>query len=306
MTHVSLRPSLAQFVQTVEYLFVLDDYGISLANAFNDWQDLEGQKRLVASLSAPAMADATDQRECEFISKIANYATDAGDDAPRIIGALWPDAKACFVANSIRPASPATATATVIPAPSEEYSIAKKGDYWTVRFAGDEKQIAVHGNKGFGNIVTLLQAPHKRLHGLDLRDAGNLQLAAQTPQAMIDKEAMAQYKQAAYDLESDITDARNKGDETAAEAKQKELGKLLKVIQQAKGFNGRTRDLQPSSAESKAYDTVSKTARRAIDKMTTTFPEFGKYLDTTIQFQKPHLIYIPIYDHLRPSISWKF
>lgn len=229
------------------------------------------------------------------------------------------------------------------PVPSAN-SIKKNADYWDVRFDGEEKKIQAKGNKGFGYIVCLLRSPCRGLSGADLFgncDRNSFQSRRPTYsnainskdlppgkriecdeavtscfsngvpakslsfQETCDDEALKAYKRKVDDL-IDFRDlAERNGDGISQENYQSQINAILKHVQESKGLNGQQRNLQPPSAESRAYGATKRSIGRTLERLeTNSFPALGKYLRATIDFNKPQITFNPHLDALHPDISW--
>src|SRR5213078_132175 len=133
-----------------------------------------------------------------------------------------------------------------------------EGDFWTVAYAG--KAVRLRHGKGLGDIAILLANPGKEVHVADLiaasasappdpRSAPAAELVAQglrasrgvSGDAVLDRRALADYRERLADLHRELEDAERCNDEGRVARARAELDFIAGELASAFGLGGRSR-----------------------------------------------------------------
>lgn len=175
----------------------------------------------------------------------------------------------------------------------------KEGHYWTVAYEG--KTWRLKDAKGLYYIACLLGHPGEEIRALDLaaRSAGAHQEVLDAVKAedlaregalavdlghageMLDAQAKADYKRRLQELEDELEEAREVGNEERTEKAQEEIEALGRELKGAIGLAGR--DRRAASSTERARIAVTKAIRLALNKIAESDASLGKLLSTSIK-----------------------
>lgn len=162
------------------------------------------------------------------------------------------------------------------PAPSRSSTVRLDGEYWTFEHAGRTSRI--RDSPGVGHLATLLLAPGREHHALDLA-GGGVREGGVGP--LLDQRAKEEYRARLTDLQDDVDDAKAANDPVRAERAQAELDALVDQLAAAVGLGGRDRD-GAASAE-RARQSVTRALKRAVDRLAEVDPVLGEHLRATVR-----------------------
>jgi hypothetical protein len=142
----------------------------------------------------------------------------------------------------------------------------RRGALWQVAFAGQE--VSVPHSKGLADIARLLAASDTDVHVLDLIDAAD---RSGSGGDVVDRRAVAAYRQRLVDLDADIDDAERDHDPERGARAAAERHAILDELGRVIGTAGRTRAFSNHPAE-RARKAVSGRIRDAIRKLEPDLP----------------------------------
>jgi eukaryotic-like serine/threonine-protein kinase len=172
----------------------------------------------------------------------------------------------------------------------------RRGEYWDVQYGCELARL--RDTKGMRDIATLLSAPGRDIHVLELaaglgvansaaHGAGTLttdRLYASRldgGDALIDPKAREVYRRRLTELEADLQEARDWNDPERAAGAQEEIDALTAELARAAGLGGRSRSA-PTAAE-RARVSVTKAIKGAIKTVARECPALGAHLASSIQ-----------------------
>jgi len=174
---------------------------------------------------------------------------------------------------------------------------ARQGEYWTLAYGNH--LIRLGDSKGLRQIAHLLCNPGLPIHAIDLVAItdGRRELSAQPgnketadpsirtgPQGdfgpVLDAKAREAYRQRLRELQEELDNARQRGDEAQAMRAEEEIDALTVQLRAALGLGGRVR--RPGSSGERARIAVTKSIGRALDAIDAENAELGQLLRTTI------------------------
>jgi predicted ATPase len=175
----------------------------------------------------------------------------------------------------------------------------REGDYWTVSHEG--KTSRFKDAKGFHYIARLLAHPGEDLRALDLvtlvsgdsvdraesgesRDRGRSHtVAADLGDAgeVLDAQAKSAYRARLAQLEEELADARELGNEARIEKAEQEIEALSRELKRAVGLSGRGR--RAASSQERARIAVTQAIRFALGKIAKNDATLSKMLTSTIK-----------------------
>jgi hypothetical protein len=160
----------------------------------------------------------------------------------------------------------------------------REGDYWLVEFDG--QTVRVRDLKGMRYLALLFADPGREFHVLDLvaAESGH---AASLPRSafgdageMLDARAKDAYRRRLAEIDEDIEQARESGDDERAAQADAERDFLVRELTGAFGLGGR--DRKAASASERARAGVTRAVRQAITRIAEHHPKLGEHLDHTI------------------------
>ena len=182
----------------------------------------------------------------------------------------------------------------------------KEGEFWTVGYDG--RALRLKDSKGLGYLAHLLRYPSAEFHVLDLvggiatqHDQGETdQEARGLPRGdeglegagihvaslgdageMLDDQAKAAYRRRLSDLREELEEAKELGNVERAERAEREIDSLTRELSRAVGLGGRSR--RAASASERARQTVTKTVRAVLDRVTESDATLGDILSRCIR-----------------------
>jgi len=175
----------------------------------------------------------------------------------------------------------------------------REGDYWTVTYKGETWRLK--GAKGFHYIAYLLGHPREEIRALDLaaRISAAGEQALDTVSAedlartdvltadlghageMLDAQAKADYRRRLIELEDELEEARELGNEERVGKAEEEKEALTREIRRAVGLAGRNR--RAASSGQRARVAVTKAIRLALVRISEQNRDLGRLLSTTIK-----------------------
>jgi hypothetical protein len=175
----------------------------------------------------------------------------------------------------------------------------REGDYWTVTYEGETWRLK--GAKGFHYIAYLLGHPREKIRALDLAapiggageeavsvaSAGDLArtdaLTGDLGHAgeMLDAQAKADYQRRLIELEDELEEARELGNEERVGKAEDEKEALAREIRRAVGLGGR--DRRAASSAQRARVAVTKAIRLALERISVHNRDLGRLLSTSIK-----------------------
>jgi truncated hemoglobin YjbI len=175
----------------------------------------------------------------------------------------------------------------------------REGDYWTVTYKGETWRLK--GARGFHYIAYLLGHPREEIRALDLvaRLGAAGEQALDTVSAedlartdvltadlghageMLDAQAKADYRRRLIELEDELEEARELGNEERVGKAEEEKEALTREIRRAVGLAGR--DRRAASSGQRARVAVTKAIRLALVRISEQNRDLGRLLSTTIK-----------------------
>ena len=169
----------------------------------------------------------------------------------------------------------------------------RDGEYWTVGYRG--LLATLRDSKGLRDISRLLAEPGREFHVLDLAaervpppprvadssrvDDGTGRGGAHEP--VIDDRARAEYQRRIRELESDIDDASQAGDDHRAASAREELDALVDALTAAYGLGGRPR--RTTDDAERARKAVTRRVRDAMTRIERAHPPLGRHFAASIR-----------------------
>ena len=172
-------------------------------------------------------------------------------------------------------ASPSTSTQT---AAHMLISIEPHGDVCEVRFG--DAEATLKQTKGLTMIRRLLAEPEKDIHVLELSGATEAVDAGDAGPAL-DEQARSDYKTRVTDLQEELEEATELGDQGRIDTIREELDFITRELSRAFGLGGRER--RTGSAAEKARVNVRRRIKDAIRRIQEQIPDAGRYLENTIK-----------------------
>ena len=177
-----------------------------------------------------------------------------------------------------------TATARRMLAPSDGEpagavaSLVRNGKVWDVRWGAE--QASVPHMKGLTDLSVLLANPGHEVSALLL--AGGLATSGGSAAEVIDRTALAAYRDRIDDLDSEIDRATSDADLGTVERLEAEREELLAEIRRTTGLGGRPR-IDASHPAERARKAVSARIRDAIRQLDGVAPQLAQHLDRSIR-----------------------
>jgi len=150
------------------------------------------------------------------------------------------------------------------------------GPMWSLVFDGLTAQLT--HQKGFSDLVTLLERPAIEMHCLELADRPAETAGGAT---QLDERARREIQARARELQHEIDDAEAANDRARTERGRKELDQIVEFLSGALGLGGRSRAL--GSPAERARSAVTWRIRSAIKKIAKAHPPLGRHLDNAVR-----------------------
>jgi tetratricopeptide (TPR) repeat protein len=165
-------------------------------------------------------------------------------------------------------------------ASSETNVFRGEGDYWLVVFEG--RTVRVRDLKGMRYLAQLLAHPGREFHVLDLVAAETGQLMALGDAGeILDERAKTAYRRRLAEIEDDIEQARDLGDDRREQQADAERDFLVRELARAVGLGGR--DRRAASASERARSGVTRAIRQGIARIGEHHPELGEHLNRAVR-----------------------
>ena len=164
----------------------------------------------------------------------------------------------------------------------------REGDYWALTFEGSTTRL--RDLKGMRYLTRLLTSPGVEIHVLDLvateqGQKGARRIAPSSPLqldagALLDPQAKESYRRRLAEIEEDIEEAREMGNDERAYQAETERDFLVRELARAVGLGGR--DRHPASPSERARAGVTRAIRQAMARIQQAHPSLGQHLERTI------------------------
>jgi tetratricopeptide (TPR) repeat protein len=169
----------------------------------------------------------------------------------------------------------------------------REGEYWSIAFEG--RAFRLKDTKGLHHLATLLAAPGREVHALDLvtagqgtRGAGDTHPAAEgltvgqldTGDDVLDPQARESYKRRLTELEEEIEEARAWADPERAARAEEERDAIIGELGAAMGLGGRSR--KTATAAERARVNATRAIRAALARIAEHDRSLGEHLSATV------------------------
>ncbi len=169
----------------------------------------------------------------------------------------------------------------------------REGDYWSIAFQG--RVVRLRDVKGLHYLALLLAHPGREFHVIDMVAGGRTSVTDATDFAppgittnaagnageLLDAEAKAAYRRRLAEIDEDIEQAEELGDDHRAAQAQAERDFLVRELVRAVGLGGR--DRRAGSTSERARASVTRAVRNAMTRVEDHHPELGEHLARTIR-----------------------
>ena len=157
--------------------------------------------------------------------------------------------------------------------------LARDGDTWA--WTWDGATVRVKHAKGIADLALLLERTGREVHVREL-EGTSAPSATGSPQAVLDEEAVQQYRQRLVDLEDDLDEAERHGDTGRAERLTVERDALVDELTKAFGLGGRARNVG-SDPDERLRKAVSARVKASIDRLDELHPGLGRHLRASVR-----------------------
>ena len=187
------------------------------------------------------------------------------------------------VIDAGRPAGPESSPVTPEPGPADAVdpvdaaaaSLIDRGDFWEITFDGST--VHVKASKALDNLATLLGAPGREIHCLDLIGAAAEEASLGET---IDATARRRYEARIRELQEDLDEADRYHDIGRSERVQAELDALVDQLSAAVGLGGRGR--RTGGSAERARSAVTHRIRSMIRRLAREHPPLGRHLEASV------------------------
>jgi hypothetical protein len=153
------------------------------------------------------------------------------------------------------------------------------GSTWHIEYNGTD--VHMPDLKGLWHLRELLARPHQPVAALSLVGASSDEpLPTADTGAVIDREALRQYRQRLAELDDALDAAARRGDRKREAERTAEREALIDELKRATGLGGRLR--RSGSPAEKARVNVTRTIRHAIGELASRAPDLATHLDESI------------------------
>ncbi len=153
---------------------------------------------------------------------------------------------------------------------------AREGAIWRMDFDGLSVQLT--HQKGFSDLMRLLERPGVEVHCLELADRP-AETAGSAPQ--LDERARREIQARVRELQHEIDDADAAHDLARAERAREEFEQIVELLSGALGLGGRARAL--GSAAERARSAVTWRIRSGVKKIAKAHPQLGRHLENAVR-----------------------
>jgi tetratricopeptide (TPR) repeat protein len=219
-------------------------------------------------------------------ARAAERSGDALTTAAPQSGATAGEPQAQVVPGVVRP----------MPAAVDRYVFRCEGDYWSLGYEGDTRHL--RDLRGLHYLARLLAEPGREFHAADLVasevDAGRPRGLPNDPALaltnagsgsdageVIDARAKAAYRRRLEEIERDIEEAEDLGDQERASRAAVDRDFLVRELANAVGLGGR--DRRVGSTAERARASVTRAVRHAMKRIGEHHAALGEHLDRTIR-----------------------
>jgi len=161
------------------------------------------------------------------------------------------------------------------PARGPVASLVRDGDRWRLGYDGVEAWLP--DLKGIHLLATLVAAPGREVHVLDLVGAGVVEGGL----PVLDAEARAAYRRRLAEVEEDLAEAERDHDEARRTLAARDREYLLAELSGALGLGGRTR--RTGGTAERARTSVTRSLRYALARIAEAHPELGGHLARAVR-----------------------
>jgi tetratricopeptide (TPR) repeat protein len=177
------------------------------------------------------------------------------------------------------PHAPADPPPAHLRAADDAFSMSLEGDVWNICFRN--QSALVRDTRGLQMLARLVAQPDQDIHVLDLSGAGTSAAGSGDAGPALDDQARQEYRRRVRELEEELEEATELGDQGRIEALQDEMEFITRELSRAFGLGGRQR---PSGAAAeRARVNVRRRIKDAIQRIGEQLPEAGRYLDNTVK-----------------------
>jgi predicted ATPase/class 3 adenylate cyclase len=156
----------------------------------------------------------------------------------------------------------------------------RQGDLWEI--GHEDQRVHLRHAKGLADLAVLVAQPGVDVHVLDLASPDPRVARAECRGGpVLDRPALAAYRQRLADLEEEEAEAAIHNDQGRLARLDRERESLLTELRHATGVGGRVRPLG-SDATERARKAVAGRLRDAIRRIETVLPELGSHLDRSL------------------------
>ena len=163
-----------------------------------------------------------------------------------------------------------------VPQTAELSRFRQEGNVWTFAFQGLAVQLT--HQKGFADLVRLMQRPGVEMHCLELAERSAEHVGSDP---VMDDRARREVQARVRELQHEIDDADEAHDIGRAERAREELDQIVDALSGALGLGNRSRAL--GSAAERARSAVTWRIRSAIRKVHKAHPRLGRHLENSIR-----------------------
>ena len=186
------------------------------------------------------------------------------------------------------------------PAPAEPVGAIRQfkrsGDFWLLRFDGEDDSVSVRNLIGLTYIADLLGSPDRAISCLEMQarggasidakfvgDQGNedLRLDDPAPQDLLDDIARKQYKERLESIEEEISEAESNNDRAKVEVLKTEKDMIVSQLESAIGIRGRPRPF--TTPIEKARKAVSNAINNAIEAIGKHHSQLAEHFRTRVE-----------------------
>jgi tetratricopeptide (TPR) repeat protein len=173
--------------------------------------------------------------------------------------------------------APAAARERTRSAPS--FSLAREGDYWAV--TAGTVTARIKDARGMQMLAELVAAPGRDVHALALMGSDGEAADGGDAGELLDKEAIAEYRERLQALEAELAEAESWSDTGRMARARAERDAIASELSRGVGLGGRAR--RASAAAERARVNVQRRVRGAIKMIGHSLPELGAYLERTVR-----------------------
>ncbi|MGX7678799.1 hypothetical protein ACSMXN_07860 [Jatrophihabitans sp. DSM 45814] len=174
-------------------------------------------------------------------------------------------------------ANPGNAASRVDERPAHLHPI--PGGLWLI--GRDSVAVPLRALRGFSYLRELLRRPGQPVTALELVGAGTGVVVESGLGELLDKQALAEYRQRLEDLDRELAEAEEWADVGRLELRRAERDALLNELARAAGLNGRSRTA--GSSNERARIAVQKAISAATERIATVDAPLGQHLRISVQ-----------------------